>query len=836
MNIQQFEEKYLNLFYIFGVISFLVPLVVYLDTVAPTVSFWDCGEFITCSYIIGVPHPPGAPVYLLIGKLFSLLPIPGDIAFRVNIISVLSSVFTILLLYLTVVHLIKRWWSQQNFWNRFAMYFSACLGAVSFTFTETFWFNAVEAEVYAMSMFLTALVFYLAILWMDSYKDFQSVRFLLFVVFLFGLAVGVHLLNLLVIPSIIILILFTDKDILFNIRLWLIVLLLVFIGISSYLLLYIRSGMDPFIDMNNPENLENLLKYLRREQYGQESMFLTIFDRKAPFWDYQIKKMYLRYFNWNFIGIGTTPGIDRGAEEVLSFRGFYGLPLLLGLIGMVHHFIRDWKRALAILVLFIMTGVAITIYLNQPDPQPRERDYVYVGSFYAFAIWMSMGMQAIFEFVKTLAEKSAKFYKPSLIAAGAIVFMLVPLNMARFNYDSHDRSGNYVAWDHSYNILQNCEKDAILFTNGDNDTFPLWYLQAVEGIRKDVKIVNLSLLNTDWYIMQLKHKLNVPISVSDDIIKNIMPVQWSKKKTVVMSIPKQMIESYISEVDEKIEFGDDNTIELKFDLAPTLSSRYGKFLRVQDWLVLDIIQANAWRYPLYFSVTTPNSNTLNLNKYFRMDGLVHKIIPVENPKINTELLSEMVYNKMKYRGINDPDVYFNKMTKGLIQNYRNAFLQLVSSYFNSGNRDKALEALEKMEDTIPEDSIPLRRKVDVENIAQLYYRLGKPKEFEKRIDRIISTKNLTNEDYYKYAIWFDQINKLKKAKNLSEKAYENEPQNGRYVGILVDIYQKLEEFKKAISVLDQWLTLHPNQKEAVDKKNELLKLIEKSKADSVDSK
>ena len=218
MDIQSFKEKYVNLFYIFGAISFLVPLIVYLDTVAPTVSFWDCGEFIGCSYTMGVPHPPGAPLYLLIGRLFSLLPFASDIAFRVNLVSVLSSVFTVLLLYLTTVRLIKRWWEEESF----IIYFAACLGALSFTFSDTFWFNAVESEVYAMSMFLTALVLYLAIIWMDNHEKFQSTRFLIFIVYILGIGFGLHLLNLLVVPSVILLILFTELKVLGNYKLWLI--------------------------------------------------------------------------------------------------------------------------------------------------------------------------------------------------------------------------------------------------------------------------------------------------------------------------------------------------------------------------------------------------------------------------------------------------------------------------------------------------------------------------------------------------------------------------------------------------------------------------------------
>ncbi|MFC1725762.1 protein O-mannosyl-transferase family [candidate division KSB1 bacterium] len=826
MNYDKFKEKYFNLHYIFGAVSFLIPLIVYFDTVAPTLSFWDCGEFIACSYTMGIPHPPGAPIYLLIGKFFSVLPIPGDIAFKVNLVSALSSIFTVLLLYLTIVRLVKKWWQEESF----IVYFSACLGALSFTFSDTFWFNAVEAEVYAVSMFLTALVLYLAILWMDNHEDYHASRFLIFIVYLFCLAVGVHLLSVLVIPSILLLILFTNRKVLFNLNLWAIVPVLILLGISAYLILYIRSGMNPFFDENNPETLGNLWKYLNREQYGEQSLFLSIFDRVAPFWEYQIKKMYLRYFAWNFIGEGTIPGIDRGAAEVLSFRGLYGLPFLLGLFGVVHHFKRDWKRALAILTMFIITGVAITIYLNQPDPQPRERDYVYIGSFYAYAIWIGIGMQAIFEMVRSVFSNMKDLLKPALITTGALVFIFVPFNMARINYESQDRSGNYVAWDHSYNILQNCEENAILITNGDNDTFPIWYLQTVEGIRTDIKIVNLSLLNTNWYIQQLKHQLGVPMTLRDDEIENIMPVLWEKKRTVVFEFPKYLSRIYNGEKPENVNYNDNEKVKMAIEISPTLA---GRLLRVQDRMILDIIYANRWKYPVYFAVTVPESGKLNLNKYLRFDGLVFKLFPEDNPKPKQEILNDVIYNKLQVRNLNNPDVYYNKMTKGLIQNYRNTYVQMVSLLFNSGKKDIALKTLEKMEEDIPEYVIPVGNNYALEQIALLYYQLQKPDEFKNRLDKLTKNRNISDNDLLKYINWYTyELKDYIRSKELCEKLYYKDPGNGRYVGTLVSIYEGLKEYDPAISILDKWLQLHPDQTDAVNKRNAIIQLKNKADSDS----
>ena len=822
MDIQSFKEKYVNLFYIFGAISFLVPLIVYLDTVAPTVSFWDCGEFIGCSYTMGVPHPPGAPLYLLIGRLFSLLPFASDIAFRVNLVSVLSSVFTVLLLYLTTVRLIKRWWEEESF----IIYFAACLGALSFTFSDTFWFNAVESEVYAMSMFLTALVLYLAIIWMDNHEKFQSTRFLIFIVYILGIGFGLHLLNLLVVPSVILLILFTELKVLGNYKLWLISLIMIAAGISIYLIVYIRSGKDPFFDLNNPENFTNLIKYLKREQYGTQSLFLTVFDRVAPFWEYQIKKMNLRYFGWNFIGEGVIPGIDRGAAEIISFRGLYGLPFLLGLIGMVHHFKSDWRRALSVLTMFIMTGIAITIYLNQPDPQPRERDYVYVGSYFAFAIWIGIGMQAIFELIKNSLSNFQNYLRPALIVASAVVLIAVPLNMARFNYNSQDRSGNTAAWDFAYNILQNCEENALLFVGGDNDTYPVWYLQTVERIRPDVRVLCFPLMNSDWFPLQMKQQMNVPMRMPDEQIKKFAPVLWEETKPVVMEIHKSLADRYCGTELKNVKLNERGNIVMSFDLEPKFM---GRFLRFQDYVALDVIFSNGWRYPVYFATTCPDGFTLNMKKFFRMDGLVYKLMPYENPKIDIEKLHNYIFNVMRFSNFDDPQIYFNNMTQGYLLNYRNAFLQLCGAYYNKGQKDQALKVLEKMEKEIPERVIPVRIRATSEQIAQLYYHLGSHDEFRKRIEWLMEDYSLSENQLNTYGSWYVQLLKdYEKGKEVFADLYNKNPKNGQYAGMLVLVYEKLKMYDKAIEILDSWIQMHPNQKDAVNKRNELLKLKEKS--------
>jgi len=291
--------------------------------------------------------------------------------------------------------------------------------------------------------------------------------------------------------------------------------------------IFIRSTLDPPIDENNPDTIERFLFYLNREQYGDVGLFPRRWNNDPKyssewdfFWRYQVDHMYNRYFLWQFVG---QDGDYQGARVDIS--KFYALPLLLGLFGLAHHVSKDRRRALVVFTLFLMTGYAVIIYLNQNDPQPRERDYAYTGSFYAFALWIGIGAQGLLAYASRWFKGKNNLPRVALVLA--LLFVAIPMNMFAKNYRMHSRAGNFVAWDYSRNILETCDPGGIIFTNGDNDTdndtFPLWYLQEVEGVRKDVRVVNLSLLNTGWYILQLKHQEpKVPMTFSDDYINRYL--------------------------------------------------------------------------------------------------------------------------------------------------------------------------------------------------------------------------------------------------------------------------------------------------------------------------
>jgi hypothetical protein len=395
--------------------------------------------------------------------------------------------------------------------------------------------------------------------------------------------------------------------------------------------------MEPAINENAPNTPERFVSYLNREQYGD----IPLTDRRAPVWAYQIKKMYVRYFGWQFIGQGTALGSDGYIADIISTQGLMGLPFIVGLVGMFYHFSKDRKKAFSILTLFVMTGVAIAIYLNQEDPQPRERDYAYVGSFYAFSIWIGIGAGAILELVMDYIKSNLVLRRIGIVSTVALLLVAVPVNLMSHNFESHDRTGNYVAYDYSYNILQSCAQDAILFTNGDNDTFPLWYLQYVENIRPDVRVVNLSLLNTPWYIKQLRdEEPKVPIELTDAQIDKIGAQLWREPKMYNIKVPRESVVEYVKNEKDSatpdLESVPENPA-IRFELSATRDINGYPVLLVQDLMVVHIIGANKFRKPVYFAVTVSPTNTLGLDNrankpglenYLRMDGLTFKVMLV----------------------------------------------------------------------------------------------------------------------------------------------------------------------------------------------------------------
>ena len=589
---------------------------VYMLTLEPTVSFWDCGEFIATSYGLQIGHPPGAPLYQLLAHCFMLL--AGDdvsrLAWWSNALSAVAGGLTAMFLFWTLLRLLeaesgKRKAESEEFESesdeprtesdepksdnstrrfplsafRFPL-LASLVGSLCYLFCDTAWFSAVESEVYSLSMFFSAVIIWAAVRWWQG----GDARWPLLAALLLGLSVGVHQLSLLTVPVLVLVFFFKRRSSksqrrfsLSAFRLPLLALLFFAIGLSPYLILPIRAAANPPMNQGNPSTLKAFSSYVGRDQYekapliygrcfnspvvafnegkpvyakemdmffprmwkqhpnaelyytdwtgrhgkmvdvgGREYYKPSFGDNMVVFGGYQLGYMYLRYLMWNFSGryddrqgfgnlqkgqfVTGIPFVDRlyvgtaakrpSSLENAGYNRYFLLPLLLGIVGIVAVGRRNKRVFWLVMTLFLTSSVLLAIYLNHPVYEPRERDYAYVLSFYAFAMWIGFGANAILR--KTFKHKwMQRFVKPLLVVAT----VGTPLLMAAQNWDDHDRSGRFTARDAAANLLDSCDKDAILFTVGDNDTFPLWYMQYVEGYRTDVQVVNISLLGSDDY-------------------------------------------------------------------------------------------------------------------------------------------------------------------------------------------------------------------------------------------------------------------------------------------------------------------------------------------------
>ncbi|MCK9423012.1 MAG: DUF2723 domain-containing protein [Bacteroidales bacterium] len=933
---------------ILGWVVFVIASTVFILTSEPTMSFWDCGEYISTAFKLEVGHPPGAPLFQMIGRFFSLFAF-GDVtlvARMVNTMSALASGFTILFLFWTITLIAKKIALKTGEINRektMIIMAAGLVGSLAYTFTDSFWFSAVEGEVYAMSSFFTAIVVWAIFKWEEHADEKHAYRWLILIAYLMGLSIGVHLLNLLAIPAITFVYYFKKYQnpnwkgivltsvisiillavVMYLIIPWIIKLAGLFelffvnsiglpfnsgtiiyftlligfiiwglyytrkkgksvwnavilaftfiiIGYSSFLMLVIRSNSDTPIDENNPENAMYLLAYLNREQYGDwpllkgqyynapvidrtdgnpvyvkdskagkyvitdnrekvipvyDPRFTTLFprmwDQSEPrfaseyirwgnvkgvpvdiqygdknetryvptfaenltfLWNYQFVHMYYRYFMWNFVGKqndiqGMGNKIDGnwksgikfidkmrlGSQDIPETRknkadnSFYFLPLILGLIGIYFTLRKDKQSAWVIFLLFLMTGVAIVLYLNSHSPQPRERDYAFAGSFYAFAIWIGLAIPQLVEwFHKKLAMAPAQIIT---LAIGLFVTGL----MAQQGWDDHDRSNRYTALAIAENYLNSCAPNAILFTNGDNDTFPLWYAQEVEGIRTDVKVVNLSLLNTDWYIDQMKRKAYlsdpVPFSLTRDKYRQgnhdvtYLMEDESLKNTFV---DVRALFGVIAQDESKLKM---NTSQIgMIDYFPTkkfmvtydpqeilktgtISSKMTGRLDTIRWeiksqaieknslMILDLLASNNWKRPVYFVMTTSPDTYIGLEPYFHLEGLAYRLLPVkarpaegQTGEVNTEVMYNNLMNKFKWGNMTNPGLYLDDNNKRMVMNMRTLFGRLSEALILEGKKDSARRVMDRCIEVMP-DAVA---KYDFFTVPLVegYYRIG----------------------------------------------------------------------------------------------------------------
>ena len=786
----------LKLHRLVGAGVFLITLGMYVKTMAPTVSFWDCGEFIACSYMLGVPHPPGSPLYVLLGRLFTLIPI-DDVASRVVFMSALSSALAVGFIYLSTVALARRALGGAPLRafddeRDFGVAAGAAVAAFCLAFSYTFWFNATEAEVYAYSLFFTCCGLWTILYWEGTQHGSLNDRWLYFIAYVFGLGGGLHMLCLLTIPTLLVLAWFRDRELrrlmlvmvglgltgltyltLFasqppsarllallaalaavalygyvwnthpNLRstvrilaggglalllarglfgtghyipiniggstamsldpvasatgLWILHHLyredrrafglligtgfLFALGYSTYLTLFIRSGLNPAIDMNDPETGRGFLKFLNREQYGTDSQLLSMLtarsSRAYQFWHQQIK-YFLQQFPFFMSRDVTFRWATEQAPHIIPVSP---IPYLLGLGGMAWHASRDGRRFLAFLALFAIMGFGLSFYLNMPDPQPRERHYVFGGMFLAFAMWMGLGWTGIVEWIRQRYSAG----RP-LVLAVACFGLLLPIGIGRRLYHVEDRTGDFVAYDYAYNLLTSCGENGLLFTNGDNDTFPLWYIQEVEGVRPDVRVVNLSLLNTNWYIKQLRdEEPKVDIRLTDTFIDSVLTDTQMVDLRRRLWLKPQTPGEYL---------------KLGLDVSVVAPPGHD-LLRIQDWMVIGIAYWNNWERPIHFAITVAASNRTGLDPYLRMDGMVMTLVREKDAPPDVDLMADNLLVRYQYRGINDPSVYKDVNTTRLLGNYRACIMSLAEAYERSDRLEELAHLFSWAARTLP---------------------------------------------------------------------------------------------------------------------------------------
>lgn len=958
-----------------GWIIFLIAAATYLLTIEPTASFWDCGEFISTSFKLEVGHPPGAPFFMIMGRLFTILGgNPSNAAQMVNSMSALASAFTILFLFWTITHLAKKLMKTEGEFSMgqtIAILGAGAVGALAYTFSDTFWFSAVEGEVYASSSLFTALVFWAILKWEDAADEPRANRWIILIAYMMGLSIGVHLLNLLAIPAIVFVYYFRKYKvtrngilislavsfvilgvvmygiipgvitiatwfellfvnglglpfdtgviiyallvviaivygIIYTVRkkmiLWNTVIIgvtVILIGYSSFAMIVIRAAANTPMDQNDPDTVFSLLGYLNREQYGDRPLvygryYDTPLDQKTPYVDdkpyyiqkngkyviadmrqkpvydsklctlfprmysreeghveaykqwanikgrkvqitdeegqtktiviptfgenltfffrYQVNQMYFRYFMWNFAGrqndiqsqgeimngnwitginaidsfrLGDQKTLPREFKNNKARNAYYMLPLILGIIGIVFMYNRGAegrKDLWVVFLLFFMTGLAIVLYLNQSPLQPRERDYAYAGSFYAFTIWIGIGVLSLYEGLKK--------FLPETASAGIVTvlsLLLVPTIMAAENWDDHDRSNRYTARDFGANYLNTCAPNAIIFTNGDNDTFPLWYNQEVEGVRTDMRVCNLSYFQTDWYIGQMKSKAYtsepLPISFKPD-----QYVQGNRDVVYLMEDPR--LKGSV-ELKKALEFVKDDNPRTKLEQAENasyipskklfyvvdkaavirnkvvepedydkivdtikidLSSKH--YITKDELMVLDMIANNNWERPIYFAITIGRDKYMNLQDYFQLEGLAYRLVPIKTPsegisfgKVNSRLMYKNVMESFKWGNMNDPKVYIDENNGRMMMNIRNTFDRLAGTLVAEGDNAKATKVLDRCNELIPNNVVPFNYFSMM--MAETYFKAGQPAKAKEIINTIMKDYKEQLDYYFK---------------------------------------------------------------------------------------
>ncbi len=1044
-----------------GWVVFTIALVTYWLTVEPTASFWDAGEYITTSSNLEVGHPPGAPLYQLLGAFFSIFALdPSKIAITINRMSVFASAFTILFMFWSLTYILRKVISKHHKIDgvyAIAILGSAAVAALSFAFTDSFWFNAVEAEVYAAAAFIMSLLFYLALRWEKDMDKPRGNKWLVGIAFVIGLSFGIHFMGLLTIPAIgflyffkkyktitvknfiianlvviaILLFIFklllpmslkffsaselffvnsiglpfnsgtiiaglffaalfyfgikyTHKKGLVHLNTLLLCVLFIFIGFSSWIMLPIRANAGTVINENNPNNARELLAYYNREQYPETHLFYgpmftekyvgldpvhpykddkpkyekdkklgkyvivnnyknasqnlddsqkgffprmwstdnstnylqfldglefsvkreylneprlieevkkfkeavkqglvdtkdydaflsnygAFLDIKRPsfidnmkyMFQFQFGYMYWRYFMWNFSGrqddvqgqgtdlhgnwisgipfvdkllLDTTENLPSDFKNNKARNTYFMLPLILGILGIVFHYRNDPKSFWVLLVFFLFTGLALKIYLNERPFEPRERDYALVGSFYVFAMWIGFGVYALFDILKDLIKP-----KIALVLALTVSFLASPVLLASQNWDDHDRSNRYTAKAMAKMYLDSCDPNAILFTIGDNDTFALWYLQGIEGYRRDVRVINTSLFQTDWYIDDMKKKAYesdpIPSQLTHEKYRfgtrDFLFYQKTKKDTldiktwmnwVASDNPATKVELESNQWANtfpsktiKIPVNKENVLKYnivdKKDTDKIVDAIYitinSEVIYKSTLLMLDIIANNDWKRPIYFSGGSYNdSDFLWLKDYLQLEGIIYKLVPIKTPvnkhnpfdmgRIDTDKMFNIVM-KWDWGNSGSDAIYHDTETRRNGITYRSTLSRLAEALIKEGKFDKAEKILDLGMEKMPVDKFEYYSLL--EPFIEGYYQINKP---QKARDVFNQVAKIYQEHLLFYSGW-DESKQISYAEDIISDME-------RYRGLvdLVIKYDTEEYAKKQAAKFNDYLKL-----------------------------
>lgn len=809
-----------------GATVFLVSLIVYLMTVQRSVPFWDCGEYIACSYILGIAHPPGNPLYLLLGRIFSMLPLAADISFRINLMSVFSSVAAATIGYVVSVRLLHFLPGvAENRGRQLLAYLCSISGALLFAFSRTNWSNSVEAEVYAIAMAIYFALIWLSLRWYDNRHQSSSIKYLIMIAYLSLLSVAVHMTSFLAMPAIFIFVISVDERlrrdyrfwisgiVLFTVAaniawflvlvpVWLVISLIGFIqkrdtswglalglsvaamiGFSAHAYVPIRAAEKPAINQNNPADWERFYGYLQRKQYGSESMFEKMFKRRAS-WEHQLG-------DFPRIGFGGFLRDQFGIGGIL-----FAIPFILAIVGIIALIKWKWRVGTFFGLILFAGTIGLVLYMNfadgsMVDPstglnklEVRDRDYFFTPGFLTFALCIGMGLFVVLNFLIDWLKLQGKTIVA--VALGVTTFILPAIAIGA-NFNMNNRSNNFLAYDYAYNYLMSCPQDAILFTGGDNDTFPLWCLQEVYGIRRDVRIANLSLIQTDWYQLQLKHEMGVPINLDDDQMK------WESLESTRPRRP------YV----DHLRGGWEHLLMAYRD------QQTGQITTVAHQMVEQIITANQWKYPVLFSGALPTEVKYPLAEHNLRRGWLYQIVPQESRGVwDIETSKDLFLNVYQANGINDPEVFREEVATTLIIGSVQSGMEFVDFLESRGDTALALTVTESMIEDFPEFWQSYTRMARIrgfspEETDSMY------ESYFQYIDKLIAF-NPDNIYYYQYkALALQYLGRGTEAIRYSEQAYMIDPVAPVTFRSIVSLYIQNGRREDAVRVAREYLKTNP---------------------------